>query len=130
MAKAKFTKGQEVYLIESWDNKGTFSYRKLIVGACGKVRMHLLRMDGTTLAERIYVQDLGDMIGCFSPQDVFHAVDGFDPVVKALEMAAAYIEVRKAEFASRIARDASQTVYFQKLIAELHEPRALDRDAA
>ncbi len=122
----KFTKGQTVYKIGSWDNKGTFHYQKLIVGSCGAKQMHLLKMDGKTLQERVYVSNIGDMriFNCF---DVFPAVEGFDPVAKSLEMAAAYLVAETARLAAR--KDYNPD-YFEKQMAAMHEARALDRDAA
>lgn len=130
MTQAAFKKGQTVYKIGSWDNKGSFYYEKLIVGSCGAKQMHLLKMDGKTLQHRVYVSMIGNMdaFNCF---DVFVAVEGFDPVAKALEMAAAFLPKERAFIQSRIDGGGSPgyIAAMQTKIAALHEPRAIDRTA-
>lgn len=42
-----FTKGQTGFLIQSWDNRGTYTIREARVHSCGKKRMVLESLDGS-----------------------------------------------------------------------------------
>jgi hypothetical protein len=42
MEPAMFKKGEVLNLVGSWNGKATWYVRRVIVGSCGKVRMHLI----------------------------------------------------------------------------------------
>lgn len=102
MAKAKFSKGQEVYRFASWDDKGTFSVRKYVVNSCGARQMHLRRVDDGSNAE----------FRAYAPFTGFELVsDVADPTARALEYAAAYIARMKAYWEAKLTGSDGSTAW-------------------
>lgn len=83
----QFKKGQRVYEIASWDDKGKFYVREWIVDSAGAKRMTFRAADGSMRKHRIGSE--------FAHLRIFDA-DRTDPEAKAIELAAAFI-ARRAE---------------------------------
>lgn len=81
----QFKKGQRVYEIGSWDDKGKFYAREWIVDSAGAKRMTFRSTDGKMRKHQIETQ--------FADGRIFDAATT-DPEAKALELAAAYIARR------------------------------------
>lgn len=129
MANTKFTKGQTVFMITAWDQKGTFAYSKHIVGSCGAKRLHLLDEAGNTLEARLYPEQLNQMTNG-ACTFVFANEEGFNPEAKAIELASQAVEVYMAHYQDMIERNKGNESYVKATIKDLesvHEPIALNR---
>lgn len=123
----KFNKGDRVWSIGSWDNKGTFSYQLLTIESWGKKNGTATKVvDGMFRKQRIYTESANrDITGIhFFPESI-------DPVAKALELARRYItEYLEPSFARCLSQNTANENYLahtRKEQAEVHEPRALPR---
>jgi len=91
----QFKKGQRVYEIASWDDKGKFYAREWIVDSAGAQRMTFRSTDGKMRKHQIASE--------YAPSRIFDAAST-DPEDKALELAAAFIAKRAEQKEHSIAR--------------------------
>lgn len=126
MADVKFKKGDVVYEILSYDNKGTFKVRQRTIQSWGKERGTATHLkNGEFIKSRIYPSHANK-----TPHGVWYfLVDSINPEEVALELAAKYIAAQKEHFADcRIRFADASKAYFIALDqneAELHEPRVI-----
>lgn len=124
---AKITKGTNVFLLESWDDKGTFSVELYSVLSWGAKRATLLNMDGTNRKHELRTAQVN---ATPSGTWVFPVAELADVEAKALELAAQFLEEKRAHYARCLAGPAEhgyQDPGYQRAIkadlAALHEPR-------
>lgn len=103
-----FKKNQEVFNIESWDGKGMFYIRRLVVKSCGKQQATMETLDGKMTKVRFYADRYA--------RELFD-VATTDPEAKALELGSAYIAAQLALNEGKIGHPA----YHQASVIELAE---------
>lgn len=96
-------KGDQVWLIRSWDDKGAFYFQPFVVHSAGTKQVHLVSDDGEFLHERLYrstdASALWAADNCIFPRSI-------DPVAKSLELASAFIAAQLAYWQENVGRDA------------------------
>lgn len=125
-----FKKGQQVYRVKSWDNKGTFSIERCIVDSAGKRQIHLQGADGEMRKHREYADQIGNSV---HNTFLFHAsfVQKSEVELAALALADAYIveEIARRQKQMRNALDQYGFDGYNRSmktgINEMHEPRIL-----
>lgn len=98
MTTTKFTKGQEVYITGSWDDRGTFYIFTRVVGSWGKKQAHITHTDGTPCGRfsRVYVDQVAGK--------VFPATIGLEAMkAEALRQATEWLATRNAQTERSIA---------------------------
>jgi len=117
-----FKKFQEVTLIQSWDDKGTVSFEHAIVEACGKKQMTLRHIDGTMLGRNFLPTREQYSRAIVVPTSEFTET-------LALAHAEEILAYQRAHFARCLANKCGDAYdrSIRKDIAELHEPRVIQR---
>jgi len=122
----KFTKGQEVYQISSWDDKGTYVIKHLIVESCGKIQMTAKYKETGNMLERNIRMETIDHPRCFMA--VVAVNDCPNPEEFARQEATKYIADRRTAMEKQIEKNADNEGYVravQESLDALHEPRAV-----
>jgi hypothetical protein len=121
-------KGDKVYRLHSWDNKGTVSIERCIVESAGKKQIHLRSIStGNCLKHREYTAQINRYYyGTYLVGDVSPAVVQSD-ALKLAEMVIAE-KIAQAQVSIRRNMDCGvpETAYLahlRKEIDEIHEPR-------
>jgi hypothetical protein len=133
MGKA-FTKGQEVTILASWDNKGTVYYRDAIVHSCGQKQMVLTSAHTGEELGRHFRPVLGDIEQARAFWlGVFPRMTEEQAVASCLRAAGLVLKTERTFLAERKAKYSHNTGYIrciEKDEAALHEPAALNRNDA
>lgn len=119
-------RGTIVYLMRSYDDRGTFSIRRCTVRSSGPKQTHLITSDGSNFEERIYT-DCANRYW-YSPY-IFPVEEIADPHAKACELASTYLARTREEYAERLARWGDEPGYrtaSEQSMAQLHEPRVVE----
>ena len=138
MAKAAFKKGQEVTYIQNWDSNGTFTYTHAVVYSCGQKQMVLTDAGNGREMGRRFKPELGHLEAGYGDRNgiAFHVLPGGTfPRMTDEEAEAACLLAGAAQNAHYAAHweGLKATVWahapevMDEEIAELHEPRALNR---
>lgn len=131
MTGKAFTKGERATLIGSWDNRGTFSFRQVIVHSCGKKQMVLTDIDSREEIGRHFVPAVGNVetLSCFNWGATFKRLNDVDAEALCLQLGAALPAVCAAENERRAAWNESQgrVCLLPINLDEMHEPRAINR---
>jgi hypothetical protein len=122
-------KGDSVVTFSNWDSKGTFVYRAMRVESWGKVR--------ATLRDEATGEMLKHAVGPHGRSRIFPVADfptEESRVAKALELAAEANAQEREHYAECIERDGGRSPGYRaamdKGLAEIHEPRAIEYNAA
>ena len=134
----EFKKGQTVIYFASWDRKGTWYFKRALVKSCGAQQMTLLelstekmmgcnfRPNSMSVREYVYqgvagVSHYSDCTKADMTDEEAHAL--------CLEFAAAELVRERAHIERCIAQSetAGYTKAMEKKLAELHEPRSMQR---
>ncbi len=129
MPQVKFTKGQKVWAIGTWDNYGTFAYRLLTIESWGKKQGTATSVvDGKFVQQRVYTDQANTSL-----HGSFFFPESADPVAKALNLAQRYItEYLNPHYESRLAQPVERVGqqyldYIRGEQAKVQGPRALAR---
>ncbi len=122
-----FKKGETVYRLKTWDNKGTFSIEKCVVDSAGKKQIHLEGSKGEMRKHREYTEQIGKEVG--STHLIKAAfVSKSDVELEALALAdalivnsIAYMQIKIRDAIDRHGFD-SYNRYMQKSLQEFHTP--------
>lgn len=115
----KFTKGQQVWELGNWNSKGVFFYRLVTVQSWGEHTGTLTRADnGQFLKSRVYTDCVNktDNLRSYGGVHYFPADEGFDPVAKALELSALFIQQQLAAELARRGNNAYHQPSVEKCI--------------
>jgi len=143
MAKG-FKKGDEVTFINTWDDKGTFSYTHAVVHSCGKKQMVLTGLDGKELGRHFHpaFHMPGMMRPCYSAipytdkRDIVYwngtvnrlSDEGAEKL--CIAVGEAFVAARRVECQNLIEKHRDSVAYCRAMeltIKELHEGRAIKR---
>lgn len=131
--KAAFTKGQEVTILRSWDNKGTAYFINAIVHSCGKKQMVLIDAKTGEEMGRHFMPVLANEENLGKAcryEATFPRLSEEEATRIGLKMGALVIseEIAHAEACIRhYAGDEGYEAAVRKGLATLHEPRVIDR---
>lgn len=125
-----FTKGEQVTLISSWDNKGTVTFRDAVVYSCGKKQMVLTDAVSGEEIGRHFVPERGslDTVSAFNWQGVWPRLDRAQAEALCLEAGAKIVAAVREGLQQRRERwpdDAGYLAALAKTETELHEPCAM-----
>lgn len=130
-AAPKFTKGQAVTVLSSWDNAGTFRVRDLFVFSAGKKQMILCDEKGVKFTGRFFeptVQQSGHLYGAVACE-VHPRMTEAEAEARGLELGAAVIVCAHDHVNDRIAKwghDADYRKSMEESRAEiLSQPRVV-----
>lgn len=121
-----FKKGQLVTVLKSYDDKGTVTYQHAIVRSCGVKRMMLTdEATGNDLGDAFFNPKVGslDSVTGYNWYGVFPRMADIDAEAACLVVANKVVALRKARYLELIS-ERGDAEYYNKYIAELHEPRA------
>lgn len=135
MSKA-FKKGQQVTFIQSWDNKGTVTYRQAVVHSCGTKQMILI--DELTSEEmgRHFRPELGDVskVTAFNWNATFPRMSEEEAIALCLDAGAKVVAAERESIAACRVRNVNAPATYHRALdrdeAALHEPRAVNYHAA
>ena len=116
----RFTKGDAVTVIRSWDGKGTYTFEHSTIYSCGKVQMVLTDSEGFR-GERVYAND---------PSIVARGTDA-EMVAQGVSRAVKFLEDKTAQYERRIAYEVKtgQETFINGIresLAALHAPRCIN----
>ena len=116
----RFTKGDAVTVIRSWDGNGTYTFEHSTIYSCGKVQMVLTDSEGFR-GERVYAND---------PSIVARGTDA-EMVAQGVSRAVKFLEDKTAQYERRIAYGVEHgpenyNNAIREDLAALHAPRCIN----
>lgn len=124
-----FKKGTQVWVLQSWDNKGTVRGFQAVVDSCGKQQMHLRLSDGKMTKSREYVSHINRWEAGYTLQSHVIVATAEEARAYGLRLAANIITHERAAYTRCLADTDAGEGYLksiQKSMDELHEPRFED----
>ena len=110
----KFTKGQPVTFLQSWDDKGTVSIHELFVYSCGRKQMILVNAAGEKFAGQFFSPDGND-----ARRQVHPRLGKAEAEAAAIALGNEIIAAQRAYMESKLTNPAYHTESLHRGIAEL-----------